>query len=113
MSNGGLLQKAMEVQEANDDIIDMDLPIESERSSITLGKIISVLGIGVILPLLILMWFGVYIDIISITILTPLVILMSLVFVWWRLEVGRPNFMGGSGINTTPAAVVIVTFIIL
>ena len=113
MSNGGLLQKAMEVQEANDDIIDMDLPIESERSSITLGKIISVLGLGMILPLLILMWFGVYIDIISITILTPLVILASLVFVWWRLEVGRPNFMGGSGINTTPAAVVIVTFIIL
>ena len=113
MSNGGLLQKAMEAQEDNNDVIDMDLPIEPEHSSITPSKIISVLGIGVILPLLILMWFGVYIDIISITILTPLVILMSLVFVWWRLEVGRPNFMGGSGINTTPAAVVIVTFIIL
>ena len=113
MSDGGLLQKAMDAQTNADDLVAAVISEPPQENSMSATKILSILVIGLLIPMLILMWFGVYIDVIPITLLSPLVILASLVFVWWKLDVGLPHIAGGSGINTTRAGVVFVTFIIL
>ena len=113
MSDGGLLQKAMDAQTNADDLVAAVISEPPQENSMSATKILSILVIGLLIPMLILMWFGVYIDVIPITLLSPLVILASLVFVWWKLDVGLPFIAGGSGINTTRAGVVFVTFIIL
>mgnify|MGYP002807865156 CR=1 FL=1 len=84
MSDGGLLQKAMEQQETGvaEIVADAVPAAEGGSSSLPLSKIASTLVVGVVLPLLLLMWFGIYLDLIQITILTPLEITGLFVFVW-------------------------------
>ena len=115
MSDGGLLQKAMEQQETGvAEIVADAVPVAEEgSSSLPLSKIASTLAVGVVLPLLLLMWFGIYLDFIQITILTPLVIIGSFAFVWWKLGVGTPSRFGGTGVESTAAFAIVGTFLIL
>jgi hypothetical protein len=115
MSDGGLLQKAMEQQETGvaEIVADAVPAAEGAPSSLPFSKIASTLAVGAVLPLLLLMWFGIYLDFIPITILTPLVILGSFVFVWWKLGVGLPSRFGGTGIESRAAFATFATFLLL
>jgi len=100
MSNGGLLQKAMEQQESqhnNEDIPVIPIAVVSKDDTsnskdISLKKIFLALGIGGLLPTVVMMWFGVYLipDVVPVTLVTPLVTSASLVGVWIYLGIGLP-----------------------
>jgi len=64
MSDGGLLQKAMEQQETGvaEILADAVPAAEGTPSSLPFSKIASTLAVGAVLPLLLLMWFGIYLD---------------------------------------------------
>ena len=70
MSNGGLLQKDID-QQATDDtsepitIIAENIPGEE----IPISKIFTTLFVGALLPMIVLMWFGIYLDFISLNLL--------------------------------------------
>ena len=143
MSNGGLLQKALEQQEtqANEDGSDLldkiamregnqgEIPnaegesesvsfIPSSTKDISMKKIFLALGIGGLLPTVVMMWFGVYLipDAVPITIVTPLVTLASLVGVWFYLDIGLPvqfkiGKIAGKGVATVPAIIVAISYL--
>ena len=149
MSNGGLLQKALEQQElqANEDGSDLldkiamrdgvqgEIPnaeggsnsvsfispsskTPSSPKDINMKKIFLALGIGGLLPTVVMMWFGVYLipDAVPITIVTPLVTLASLVGVWIYLGIGLPvqfkiGKITGQGVAVIPAVIVIISYL--
>jgi hypothetical protein len=120
MSDGGLLQKAIEQQSESDTVIDGVVSTSNSSSIVSSGSkpisfvgMIKILFIGAILPFFLLMWFGIYIDLIPITILTPLVISATLVFVWWKLDVGLPTKLGGNGFDLKKLFAVVMTYMIL
>ncbi|MBT3356729.1 MAG: hypothetical protein HN401_00005, partial [Euryarchaeota archaeon] len=120
MSDGGLLQKAIEQQSESDTVIDGVVSTSNSSSIVSSGSkpisfvgMIKILFIGAILPFFLLMWFGIYIDLIPITILTPLVISATLVFVWWKLDVGLPTILGGNGFDLKKLFAVVMTYMIL
>ena len=153
MSNGGLLQKALEQKESQANVdgsnnlmdniarregvvgeipnaeggsnsVSFITPSSSKDPSspdskdISLKKIFLVLGIGGLLPTLIMMWFGIYLipDMIPVTIVTPLVTLASLVGVWLYLDIGLPEAIkvsgiSGAGVATVPAIIVAISYL--
>ncbi|MCP2507663.1 MAG: hypothetical protein NLN64_05165 [Candidatus Thalassarchaeaceae archaeon] len=123
MSDGGLLKKALEQQalhEANGDIevipdavVPKQVNINLSKKNIPVKKILSTLAIGGLLPIIVIMWFGIYIipDLIPITIVTPIVTLASLVGVWLYLDIGLPVNLRGQGIATAPALVVAASYL--
>lgn len=114
MSDGGLLQKAMDVQQPADEIEAVAVSkLPQNANSATLGNIALTILLGMVLPFFFLMWFGGIIPVIPSSVMTLLVVLGSVSFVWWRLGGGIPSIAGGSGINTTVAASIFVTLILL
>jgi hypothetical protein len=120
MSDGGLLQKAIEQQSESDTVMtgvvstsNSSSVVPSDSKPISFIGMIKILFLGAILPFFLLMWFGIYIDLIPITILTPLVISATLVFVWWKLDVGLPTKLGGNGFDLKKLFAVVMTYMIL
>jgi len=120
MSDGGLLQKAIEQQSESDPVMtgvvstsNSSSAAPSDSKPISLIETIKILFLGAILPFFLLMWFGIYIDLIPITILTPIVISATLVFVWWKLDVGLPTKLGGNGFDLKKLFAVVMTYMIL
>jgi len=120
MSDGGLLQKAIEQQSDSDTVMtgvvstsNSSSAAPSDSKPISLIETIKILFLGAILPFFLLMWFGIYIDLIPITILTPIVISATLVFVWWKLDVGLPTKLGGNGFDLKKLFAVVMTYMIL
>jgi hypothetical protein len=120
MSDGGLLQKAIEQQSESDEVLtgvvstsNSSSATPSDSKPISFIGMMKILFLGAILPFFLLMWFGIYIDLIPITILTPLVILATLVFVWWKLDVGLPTKLGGKGFDLKKLFAVAMTYMIL
>ena len=114
MSDGGLLQKAIE-QQATDDtsepitIIAENIPGEE----IPISKIFTTLFVGALLPMIALMWFGIYLDFIPLNLLYPIVFICSLVLVWKHLRIGLPASAGGEGIHTIRAIVVAGAYLVM
>ncbi|MFQ3322042.1 MAG: hypothetical protein ACI9O1_001147 [Candidatus Thalassarchaeaceae archaeon] len=117
MSSGGLLQKALEQQEieqGDNAVVPLvgEIHINAEKisknESISFSKIALVLGIGGLLPVIVVMWFGIYLipDSFPVNVIIPLVSVISLIGVWAFLGIGLPNNFGGSGINVVPALIV-------
>ena len=114
MSDGGLLQKAMDVQQPADEIVAVAASSPNEsRDSPSIGNIIGTIALGMVLPFFFLMWFGGIIPVIPSSLLSLVVIFVSITFVWWRLEGGLPSIAGGSGINRTVAGSIFVSLILL
>ncbi len=126
MSNGGLLQKAMEQQESqhnNEDIPVIPIAVvskddKSNSKDISLKKIFLALGIGGLLPTVVMMWFGVYLipDVVPITLVTPLVTSASLIGVWIYLGIGLPakikvGGIVGTGVSVVPAIIVAFSYL--
>ena len=116
MSSGGLLQKALEQQEIEQDD-NLTVPLVGEihvnaeknsKNEISFSKIALALGIGGLLPIIVVMWFGIYLipDSFPVNVVIPLVSVVSLIGVWVFLGIGLPNNFGGSGINVVPALIV-------
>jgi len=116
MSSGGLLQKALEQQEIGQDD-NAKVPLVGEihvndekpsKNEISFSKIALALGIGGLLPIIVVMWFGIYLipDSFPVNVVIPLVSIVSLIGVWAFLGIGIPNNFGGSGINVVPALIV-------
>ena len=114
MSDGGLLQKAMDVQQPADEVVAVAVsPSNESGDSPSIGNILATIVLGMVLPFFFLMWFGGIIPVIPSSLLSLVVILVSISFVWWRLEGGIPSMAGGAGINKTIAGSVFVTLILL
>jgi hypothetical protein len=107
MSNDGLLQKAIKQQAADDEdepiIIIAENILEEE---IPISKIITTLLVGALLPIIALMWFGIYLDFIPLNLLYPIVFIGSIILVWRHLRIGLPASMGGVGMQTMRAILV-------
>lgn len=114
MSDGGLLQKAMEQQTGDTELVAEAIAGEpTDQSASSVSQILLTIFLGAILPFFVMMWFGVYLDVIPLTILTPLVLIASFSFVWWKLDVGLPSQFGGRGISMAPAFAIFATFLLL
>jgi hypothetical protein len=131
MSDGGLLQKALEQQEkdnsGNNELMDAKIPVSSNtqksdgnhtlniKNMPSLKKIGLSLALGGLLPLVVIMWFGIYLipDAFPITIITPLISIISLVSVWVYLGIGLPSNFGGSGIHIIPAVIVTTSYLFM
>lgn len=126
MSNGGLLQKAMEQQESQNNTEDIPvIPIAAvskdntpNSKDIPIQKIFLALGIGGLLPTVVMMWFGVYLipDVVPVTLVTPLVTSASLVGVWIYLGIGLPaqikvGGIVGTGVSVVPAIIVAISYL--
>ena len=123
MSTGGLLQKALEQQENNDNSSDVQvssgiledavIPKSTNNDVISIQKIIAALGIGGLLPIIIIMWFGIYIipDTFPITAILPLVSVISFIVVWIFLGIGTPVSFGGPGVKVFPAVIVATSYL--
>jgi hypothetical protein len=149
MSNGGLLQKALEQQESQKNVDGSELldkipmrekgqgeiknaqvepsslsfipsseKIPSSSKDISIKKIFLALGIGGLLPTILIMWFGIYLipNAVPITIVTPLVTLASLFGVWIYLDIGLPvkfkiGKINGSGVAVVPAIIVAISYL--
>ena len=114
MSDGGLLQKAMDVQQPADEIVAVAAsnPIET-NDPVGIGKILGTILFGMVLPFFFLMWFGGIIPVVSSSVVSLVVILISISFVWWRLDGGLPSMAGGAGINRTVVGSIFMALILL
>ena len=114
MSDGGLLQKAMDVQQPADEIVAVAAsnPIET-NDPVGIGKILGTILLGMVLPFFFLMWFGGIIPVVSSSVVSLVVILISISFVWWRLDGGLPSMAGGAGINRTVVGSIFMALILL
>ena len=82
MSDGGLLQKAMDVQQPADEIEAVAVSkLPQNANSATLGNIALTILLGMVLPFFFLMWFGGIIPVIPSSVMTLLVVLGSVSFV--------------------------------
>ena len=107
MSNGGLLQKAMDQQDDADGVEATLITAESTPSDdMPISKVLSTLAVFALLPMVLLMWFGIYLDVIPLSILYPLVTIITLVVVWRQLDIGLPASAGGTGVHATRAVIV-------
>ncbi len=112
MSEGGLLQKAMDQQQPTDsDVISAVIAEDGDSDNISLSKVFKTLLLAAVLPMGILMWFGVYIDFIPLSILYPVVLIGSMAVVWKFLRIGLPASAGGNGINASRAVIVVATYL--
>ncbi len=117
MTDGGLLGKA--INQKSDDGSSSSLVAatiisdDSGSNKSSLKDIAMTLSYGAIAPFFIVMWFGIYLDFISLTILSPLIMIASLVFVWWKLNMGLPVFAGGDGLDLKKSFAIFGTYIIL
>lgn len=112
MSEGGLLQKAMDQQQPTDsDVISAVIAEDGDSDNIPLSKVFKTLLLAAVLPMGILMWFGIYIDFIPLSILYPLVLISSMAVVWKFLRIGLPDSAGGNGINASRAVIVVGTYL--
>ena len=112
MSDGGLLQKAMEQQQPTDsEVVAAVIAEHSDSDPISLSKVFSTLFVGAILPMALLMWFGIYLDFIPLSILNPLVLIGSMIIVWRHLRIGLPASAGGNGMNSARAGIVAGTYL--
>jgi hypothetical protein len=112
MSNGGLLEKAKE-QQMVDEVVAEATPgavVISQDRDIGIVDIIKNLLLFAVFPMIVIMWFGVYLDFIPLSILVPVTIGISLGVVWWRLKIGVP---GKEGFNQMRAIVVAGAYLIL
>ena len=114
MSDGGLLKKAMDVQQPADEIVAVAAsnPIET-NDPVGIGKILGTILFGMVLPFFFLMWFGGIIPVVSSSVVSLVVILISISFVWWRLDGGLPSMAGGAGINRTVVGSIFMALILL
>ena len=64
-----------------------------------ISKVLSTLTVFALLPMVLLMWFGIYLDVIPLSILYPLVTIITLVVVWRQLDIGLPASAGGTGVT--------------
>ena len=112
MSEGGLLQKAMDQQQPTDsDVISAVIAEDGDSDNISLSKVFKTLLLAAVLPMGILMWFGIYIDFIPLSILYPVVLIGSMAVVWKFLRIGLPASAGGNGINASRAVIVVATYL--
>jgi len=112
MSDGGLLQKAMEQQQPTDsEVVSAVIAEDGESDTVPFSKVFTTLFLGAILPMAILMWFGIYLDFIPLSILYPVVLIGSMAIVWKHLRIGLPTSAGGSGMNAARAGIVVVTYL--
>ncbi|MEC7706369.1 MAG: hypothetical protein VX723_00230 [Candidatus Thermoplasmatota archaeon] len=112
MSNGGLLQKAMEQQSTTDsEVVAAVIAENSDSEAIPISKVLSTLAVGAVLPMVILMWFGIYLDFIPLSLLFPLVCVGSMALVWRHLRIGLPTSAGGNGMNAARAGIVVGTYL--
>ena len=80
MSNGGLLEKAKE-QQMVDEVVAEATPgavVISQDRDIGIVDIIKNLLLFAVFPMIVIMWFGVYLDFIPLSILVPVTIGISL-----------------------------------
>ena len=110
MSDGGLLEKVAEQQ---DQVIVAEEAGSTaiETGSAGLAKITTTLLLFGLVPILFVMWFGVYLDFIPF--LLPGVVVASFGAIWWRLEIGLPDFASGDGVNPILAGVVSSSFLVM
>ncbi len=117
MVDGGLLGKATskrsDDESSNSLIAATVIPDASASSQSSPKDIARTLSYGAIAPFFVVMWFGVYLDFISLSILYPLIMIASLVFVWWKLDMGLPTFAGGNGLDMKKSFAIFGTYIIL
>ena len=114
MSNSGLLQKAAAQKSegnSNDSLVAAAIVDNENKSS--LKDIAIVLSYGALAPFFVVMWFGIYLDFISLNILSPIIMIASLVFVWWKLQMGIPAFAGGKGLDIKKSFAIFGTYIML
>ena len=114
MSNGGLLQKAIEQQAADD--VDGPITVIAENISeeeVPISKVITTLFVGALLPMIVLMWFGIYLDFISLNLLYPIVFIASIIIVWRYLRIGLPASLGGTGMHPIRAIVVAGGYLVM
>jgi len=111
LSDGGLLQKALD-QQANDLVAEVADSREKKPSGAGLAAAFVAISVFAILPLtltfLFVMWTPFHLPW-----LMPAVAMTSVVVVWWRLGIGLPDFMGGEGINQTLATLVTASFAVV
>ena len=110
MSDGGLLEKVAEQQ---DQVIVAEEAGSTaiETGSAGLAKITTTLLLFGLVPIIFVMWFGVYLDFIPF--LLPGVVVASFGAIWWRLEIGLPDFASGDGVNPILAGVVSSSFLVM
>ncbi len=111
MSNGGLLEKAVEQQQTQVLVAEQASAPPVEANHVGAGKIATTILLFGLVPIFLVMWFGVYLDFIPL--LAPVVVIASFAAVWWNLDVGVPAFASGSGINAALAGIVSGSYLVL
>ena len=76
-------------------------------------KVLSTLAVFALLPMVLLMWFGIYLDFIPLSVLYPLVLIVTLVVVWRQLDIGLPTSAGGTGVHATRAVIVVGAYVVM
>jgi len=98
-------------QPTDSDVISAVIAEDGDSDNIPLSKVFKTLLLATVLPMGILMWFGVYIDFIPLSILYPVVLIGSMAVVWKFLRIGLPASAGGNGINASRAVIVVATYL--
>ncbi len=111
MSNGGLLEKAAEQQQAQVLVAEQTSTSPLEPSQVGASKIATTILLYGLVPIFIVMWFGVYLDFIPL--LAPMAVIASFAAVWWKLDVGLPAFANGPGVNAALAGIVAGSYLVL
>ena len=122
--SGGLLDRVEDEEEADEPVEAVEaasidgglLSREKSGSSgssseITMADSLKMIGLVMVLPFFLIMWFDVYLPF-SLSSYLWLVVVVTAGIVWWQLDIGNPLESGGVKM-TSSIIVVIVTFLLI
>lgn len=108
MSDGGLLQKALDQQE-NDLVAEVATTVQNDNQEASIKDAIVAISLLAVLPITLTFFFVMWSQI-HLPWLMPTVAALSLGAIWWKLGIGAPDSVGGGGVNQALASLVITSF---